>query len=234
MPESEQGRSAKFKVWTKVGGTTTSKIIERWASHHGNGGFKAEHTEWIEVDKTTFVQAMAEEMNSGFGMSTGWKDITLQCSNKEGGGGFTVDNDTGNPDNDVPQAKTLTGDFGIADYGAPKCDRVAKALVTFRTPKSDNIHWSLDRKFQNNSGVVATQPHPDGGCMAVKLVEVNVTKMVDESCTLRTVAPYDPKEHVTKQHQFVCATPSGHGATSDLSPETRPVPSTHIDEIVVT
>jgi hypothetical protein len=108
---------------------------------------------------------MAQEMNSGFGMSTGWKDITLQCWNKEGGGGFTVDNDTGNPDNGIPQAKTLTGDFGIADHGAPKCDRVAKALVAFRSPKSENIHWSLDCKFQNNSGVVATQPHPDGGLL---------------------------------------------------------------------
>jgi hypothetical protein len=33
----------------------TSKVIDVWASHDGNGGFKAEHSEWISVNKTTYV-----------------------------------------------------------------------------------------------------------------------------------------------------------------------------------
>jgi len=61
--------AAKFKLWTNVGGVMTSKVIDGTASHDGNGGFKAEHTEWISVNKPTYVQAKAEEMVSGLGTS---------------------------------------------------------------------------------------------------------------------------------------------------------------------
>lgn len=250
--ETTKAGPAKFKLWTKIGGNTTSKVIDAWSSHDGNGGFKAEYIEWVSISEPTQVQAMAEDMVNSIGQSTQWKSIMLQCSgtggNGKGGGGFTQDSlppddpyptnpavnptlppsatdmtpDPGRPDDPPANIQTLTGDFGIADRGAPKCDRVVNALATFRSPKSDNIHWSLDCKFQSESGVVATQPHPDGGYMAVTLVPLDVTKTVDESCTLRTVAPYGPKDHVTKAHQFVCATPSGHGASSDLQTEPKP------------
>ena len=347
----------KFKLWTKIGGDTSSKVVDAWAAHDGSGGYKAEHTEWVEVNGPTQIQAMAEEMvtTNGFNKSTQWKDLMLQCSGTGGdghsGGGFVQDSIP--PDNVLPDAtysgeitvadsaltpknqcpregqavfkinsnkssavdykvdctggrswtgtmqmfangpgkfqgtaaktfdvdktenvacvlkraegnqnfvlalnakqftcanptmppsttdltpnpgrpeeppvnvQTLTGDFGIADYGAPKCPRTAKALVTFKSPKADNIHYSLDCKYQNKSGVVTPQPSPSGGYMAATLVTLDVTQTLNDSCTLRTVAPYNPKDHVTKEHQFVCATPSGHGATSDLTPETRDEP----------
>lgn len=235
----------KFKLWTKIGGNTTSKVIDAWASHDGGGGFKAEHTEWVEVSEPTQVQAMAEDMVSDIGQTTQWKDIMLHCSSAPNGGGFVQDTippdnpfpvdpsvnpsvpatttdltpDQGRPEDPPANFQTLKGDFGIADYGAPKCERTAKALITFKSPKADNIHYSLDCKHQNKSGVLATQPHPDGGYMAATLVTLDVTQTLNDSCTLRTVAPYNPKDHVTKEHQFVCATPTGHTASTDLKPE---------------
>jgi hypothetical protein len=225
----------KFKLWTKVGdGPMTSKVVDAWASFDGNAGYKAEYTEWVPVDKTTPVQAMAEEMNSGFGMSTAWKDITLTCKGQGGNGGLASDTDNGNPDNDIPQAKTLKGDFSFADYGAPKCPRTGKALITFTSPKSDNIHWSLDCKFSSKSGVLQTQANPAGGYMAATLVSLDVGETMDETCTLKTVAPYNPREHVTKSHLFQCVTPSVETGSNDFVPETRPAPhSTHQPATVV-
>jgi hypothetical protein len=220
--------ATKFRLWTKVGDAPmTSKVVDAWSSFDGNAGYKAEHTEWVSIDKTTHVQAMAEEMNNAFGKSTAWKDITLTCSGK-GGHGFTADSNNGNPDNDIPQAKTLKGDFGFADYGAPKCPRTGKALVTFKSPKPDNIHWSLDCKFSSKSGVLATQADPAGGYMAATVVSLDVNQTMDETCTLKTVAPYTPKEHVTKSHLFQCVTRDVETGSNDLAPETRPEPqSTH-------
>ncbi len=220
--------ATKFRLWTKVGDAPmTSKVVDAWSSFDGNAGYKVEHTEWVSIDKTAHVQAMAEEMNNAFGKSTAWKDITLTCSGK-GGHGFTADSNNGNPDNDIPQGKTLKGDFGFADYGAPKCPRTGKALVTFKSPKPDNIHWSLDCKFSSKSGVLATQTDPAGGYMAATVVSLDVDKTMDETCTLKTVAPYTPKEHVTKSHLFQCVTRNMETGSNDLAPETRPEPqSTH-------
>lgn len=349
--KTSKAGAAKFKLWTKVGGNTSSKVVDAWASHDGNGGFKAEHTEWVSVDKTTQIQAMAEDMVNSIGQSTQWKDLTLQCSNKENGGGFTQDTlppdnvlpdaeysgeitvadsaltpknqcprqgqavfkinsnkssavdykvdctggrswqgtvqmfangpgkyqgvaaknfdvdktenvacvlkrvkdnqnfvlalsgkqftcanpaippatsdlapDTGRPDDDIPQGQTLTGDFGFVDHGAPKCPRTGKALVTFKSPKSDNIHWSLDCKFSSKSGVLTPQPNPAGGYMAATLVPIDVNTTMDETCILRTVAPYNPKDHVSRSHLFQCVTPSGHSASNDVQVEPRDEP----------
>ncbi len=218
--------NAKFKLWTKVGGAAmTSKVIDAWASHDGNGGFEAEHTEWVSVSSPTFVQAKAEELVSAFGKSTPWKDITLQCTNP-GGGGLATNPNTSNPDNpnsdSLPQAKTLKGDFSFVDHGSPKCTRTGKALLTFQSPKADNVHYSLDCKKGSFSGVTPVAPNPAGGYSGVALVSFDVEKTIDESCTLRTVAPYGPKDHVSRNHLFQCVTPSGHTASNDLQVDSNP------------
>jgi len=219
--KTSKAGATKFKLWTKVGGVMSSKVIEAEASLDGNGGFKAEHTEWVSVNKPTYVQAKAEEMVSGFGSSTAWKDITLQCTNP-GGGGLATNPNTSNPDNDIPQGKNVDGDFAFIDHGSPKCERTGKALITFRSPKPDNIHYSLDCKFDNHSGVVPTVPHPDGGYAAAALVSFDVDKTYTEACTLRTVAPYGPEDHVNKTHLFQCVTTSGHSASNDVQVDSNP------------
>lgn len=218
--------ATKFKLWTKVGAAPmTSKVIDAWASHDGAGGFKAEHVEWVSVDKTSTLQAKAEEMISGFGMSTNWEDITLQCTDQSGGGLATNPN-TSNPDNPnsdgLPQAKTLKGAFSFVDYGSPKCTRTGKALLTFQSPKSDNVHYSLDCKDDNYSGVIPVAPNPAGGYSGVALVSFDVEKTLHENCTLRTVAPYGPKEHVTKSHLFQCVKRVVETGSDDLTDAPEP------------
>ncbi len=85
----------KFKLWTKIGdGPTTSDFIEAWAAHAGPGQYEAEYTRWVEVTKTSTVQAMAEDMTNPIGQSTGWKELTLACKS----GGFADVPNTHNPD----------------------------------------------------------------------------------------------------------------------------------------
>lgn len=85
--EASRAGPVKFKLWTKVGDAPmASKFIDAWASHDGAGKFKAEYDEWVEVTKTTSVQAMAEDKTNAIGQSTGWKDIVLHCTGVGGGG----------------------------------------------------------------------------------------------------------------------------------------------------
>lgn len=106
----------RLKLWTKVGnGPLTPKIVNAWASEDGNGGFRAEHTEWISVSKTGQVQAKAEEMVNPVGLTTPWKTTTLNCTNP-GGGGFTAD--LPNHDDPVPAANPF-GNFTNNSGGDP-------------------------------------------------------------------------------------------------------------------
>jgi hypothetical protein len=184
---------AKFKLWKKVGnGAMTSKVIDAWASHDGNGGFRAEYSEWISVNKTTFVQAKAEEMVTAgpFGKSTPWKDITLQCTDV-GGGGLTVGNPHPADDGVLPPRK-LTGDFSFIDNGSPKCERTGKALINFKTTASapqGNVHWSLDcTNGTHLSGVAQAIKNPKGGYIAPALASFQITKNSVYYCALNRVA----------------------------------------------
>ena len=118
--ETNKAGPVKFKLWTKIAdGPETSKVIDAWASHDGNGHHKAEYAEWVEVEKTSYVQAMADDMTNQFGQSTGWKDITLHCTGAGGGG--LADAPRPNPDGPVTQPLKVSGELSLADQaGAPK------------------------------------------------------------------------------------------------------------------
>lgn len=127
----------KFKLWKKVGnGAMTSKVIDAWSSHDGNGFFKAEYTEWVSVSKTSFVQARAEELVSAIGKTTPWKEITLYCKGTGGAGGFAAD--TNKPDGNEPLKPKLTAAMSIADTGGTKCPRLGQ--VDFKVSFKGNIY----------------------------------------------------------------------------------------------
>ena len=51
----------------------------------------------LTVDQTTKVQAMAEDLTNPIGQSTGWKEVTLDCTGA-GGGGLSGAPGNSNPD----------------------------------------------------------------------------------------------------------------------------------------
>lgn len=212
--ETNQLGPVSFELHRFPGGMTNHTVDAEFEP--ATGKYFARYVKYETFQSTTSVQYMAKSTSPSAGM-TGWKDITIHC-----GGGLSQNPNPNNPDNDIPQGSTLTGDFGFVDHGSPKCPRQAKALVTFKSPKSDNIHWSLDCKFSSKSGVLAAQPNPQGGYMAVTLVPIDVETTMNETCTLKTLAPYAPKEHVSRDRLFQCVTPTMPPATTDLTPQTRP------------
>lgn len=87
----------KFKLWTKVGNEPMqSQFVEAWSSFVSPGKYEAVFTKKISVSKTTSVQAMAEDKTNPIGQSTGWKQVSLDCTGA-GGGGFAGTPGTANP-----------------------------------------------------------------------------------------------------------------------------------------
>jgi hypothetical protein len=214
--------AAKFKLWTKVGnGAMTSQVFTEWASFDGNSKYVAEHTEWISVSEPTQVQAMAEDVVNNVGQQTQWKNIMLPCTGPGGGkdgGGLTVDQDQPV----LPDLK-ITGDFSYVDVGAPKCSRTGKALISFTSNRSDNIHYSLDcTNGQHLSGYVEPVQVPQKGYVAAATQSFQIDDTTVYSCALKTVQPGPAKLHKWKSHTFKCVRSTGESGSGDLAPETRP------------
>jgi hypothetical protein len=97
--KANQVGPVRFRLNTKIGaGPTQVKAVDAWASHDGKGFFVANYQEWITVDKSTSVQAMAEDLINPVGLTTPWKQIALHCTGA-GGGGFASNPGNANPDN---------------------------------------------------------------------------------------------------------------------------------------
>lgn len=213
---------AKFKLWTKVGGApVTSKVIDAWASFDGNGGFKAEHTEWVSVSEPTQVQAMAEDMVNGIGQSTQWKNITLQCTGAGGGGkGGGLTTQTDEP---MAPPRTLKGEFSFVDHGAPKCAREGKALISFTSNQPGDVHYTLDcTNGQNFSGTAALVKNPAGGYVAAALKSFDVASSTVYSCALKSTVPGAGKLHQWKSHTYKCETPAIIPPVGGLQTAPRP------------
>jgi hypothetical protein len=212
---------AKFKLWKKVGnGPMTSKVVDVWSSHDGNGGFKAEHTEWVTVSEPTQVQAMAEDMVNSIGETTQWKNIMLQCTGTGTGkgGGLTV----GNDEPVLPGLK-LSGDFSYVDVGGPKCSRMGKALISFKSNSSDNIHYSLDcTNGQHLSGYVKPVSAPQGGYVAAAMQSFQINKTTVYSCALKTVQPGPVRVHQWKGHTFKCVHRAVETGPNDVQVDPKP------------
>lgn len=204
-----------FELNRFPGGKTTHTVDAEFEPETGK--YYARYEKYEAFQTTTSVQYMAKSTSPSAG-NTGWKDITIYC-----GGGFSQNPNTSNPDNSIlPQGKTLTGNFTFVDYGSPKCDRKGKALIGFKSPKADNIHYSLDCTNGHFSGVAQTAPSPDGGYAAVALVSFDITETTQSTCTLNTVAPYQPKSHMTKDHLFQCVKSIVDTGSNDIQVAPKP------------
>ena len=97
--ETSKAGGVKFRLWTKVGNQPMqNQFVEAWSKFVGPGKYEATFNKTFTVDKTTPVQAMAEDLTNPIGQSTGWKQVSLDCTGA-GGGGFASTPNTANPDN---------------------------------------------------------------------------------------------------------------------------------------
>jgi len=122
--------ATQFRLWTKIGGAAaTSKVVLAWASHDGNGKFKAEHSEWVSVSQTSTLQAKTEEMINGVALATPWKSVSLQCQGAGSSGGFSQDM------SDYESTATLA----IFAAGGNKCPRPGQIGYTLNANYSEAI-----------------------------------------------------------------------------------------------
>jgi hypothetical protein len=96
--ETSKAGGVKFRLWTKVGNQPMqNQFVEAWSKFVGPGKYEATFSKKFTVDKTTPIQAMAEDLTNPIGQSTGWKEVKLDCTGA-GGGGF-AGTPTSNPNN---------------------------------------------------------------------------------------------------------------------------------------
>ncbi len=202
----------KFRLWTKIGNKPmSSKLVETWSNFSGPGEFKAEYKEWVSVNKTSFVQARAEELINPIGMSTAWKSITLHCTGAGGGG--LADVPANNPD-DVPAVAALkvTGNLTLADKANAPKDRprlgaaVFKIWATKPGPTSYQLTCSGGRKW---TGTLPTFKITNKKYQAVGLRNFQIAKTEKLSCALRSTSM--PKNNLialaTRQFNLVKRNP---------------------------
>jgi hypothetical protein len=97
--ETSKAGGVKFRLWTKVGNQPMqNQFVESWSKFVGPGKYEATFSKKFTVDKTTPIQAMAEDLTNPIGQSTGWKEVKLDCTGA-GGGGLAGTPGTSNPDN---------------------------------------------------------------------------------------------------------------------------------------
>jgi hypothetical protein len=114
--ETSKAGGVKFRLWTKVGNAPMqSQFVEAWSKFVSAGKYEATFTKAFTVNQTTKVQAMAEDLTNPIGQSTGWKDVTLNCTGA-GGGGFAGTPGNSNPDSLPPGNSRLPRPFipGVA------------------------------------------------------------------------------------------------------------------------
>ena len=224
--ETNQEGPVPFKLWQRRGDQPIfNDDYTATSQHDGNGRFFAVKDFEVRVYKTTLVAANAKELISEtFQQETGWRDILLICEGSGGTGGLV--NPSDNDDRDLPKPQ-LKANFQYLDNGRGaaqnKCERTAKAFVWFNNNRPDNIHYSLDcHQSGSFSGVVQPAPIGDGKYRASDIVSIPITKSINESCTLRTVAPGSPRDHATLDRSFMCRGTAGHesggGLTGTLPP----------------
>jgi hypothetical protein len=228
--ETNKTGPVKFKLWTKIGdGPMASKVIDAWASRAGNGIDTAEYAEWVEVEKTSVVQAMAEDMTNTFGQSTGWKDITLHCTGVGGGG--LADAPRPNPDGPVTQPLKVTGELTLADQaGAPKDKpRLGQAVFKIWASKPGNTAYRLTcsggRQWE---GSLPTAKLGNGKHQAVGAHNFQIDKTEQIGCALRSTSlpKHDVIAVTSKLFELVKRNPDVAGPGGRLTVPSHPTHAT--------
>lgn len=184
----------------------------------------------IGVDKVRFDVTNNEQVTCALRTRIGGvlkpldgASMTFQCHKPIDTGADDLAPDT-RPEDPPPVGDTLTGDFSFVDIGGTRCPRQGKALISFKSSKPDNVHYSLDCTNGSFSGVAQTAPSPKGGFIAPALVSFDIEKTTKANCALKSVAPGKPKVHTLKGHTFQCVGRTDVGGPEDLAPDTRPDP----------
>lgn len=186
--ETSKPGPVKFKLWTKVGTETKSEVIDAWSSFSGPGKHEAVFEKKINVDRSTPVQIMAEEMVNPIGLSTPWKLVHLRCDGA-GGGGLATNGTGGNSDQPVIPALAVTGNISLGTLPGAGATAPRDASVVFRlwANKPGDTSYKLTCTGGHEwTGTAATTKVGPGKYMASGLHKVHIAKTTQLACAMRS------------------------------------------------
>ena len=195
LSASKQG-AVNFKLWTRVGASAiTSKVVTSWASPDGNGGFQAEHVEWLSVNKPTVIQAKARELatEGSFKKETSWKSLQLQCEDASGGGIAP----------DMSDYKT-TANLSVNGTAGHKCPRLGQVGFKFISNYSFLIKYRLTciNGIDQSGTVSLSKSGSDWVGQSKVLFQIKKTGGV--GCAIRQIRHGKAKVLALATNDFVC------------------------------
>lgn len=198
------------------GAPETANLLIGTSFNPEDVSYSGKQTQKYYLGPNTHARFYARIQSGGVVTSTPWKEITVQC--KGPGSGLTVDHDQ-----PVLPGLKLTGDFSYVDVGSPECSRTGKALISFKSNRPDNIHYSLDcTNGQHLSGYVKPEQVPQGGFVAAAMQTFQIDKTTVYSCALKTVQPGPVKLHQWKGHTFQCVHRAVETGPNDVQVDPKP------------
>ncbi len=211
----------KFKLWSKIGDQPIqSQFVEAWSSFTGPGKYEAVFNKTINVEKTSQIQVMAEDLTNPIGQSTGWKLGRVDCTGA-GGGGLTVGPGPSAGD-DLPSLK-VTGYLGLGEKPAPGVNKPRDASVVFRLwankagPTSYKLTCTGGHEW---SGSVATTKVGPGKYLGYGIKSVPIDKTTQLACAVRStsMAGNPVVALATKRYLVVARTPGTEGPNTLTGP----------------
>jgi hypothetical protein len=182
----------KFKLWTKIGDKPMqSEFVEAWSSFSGPGKFEAVIDRKINVDKTSQIQVMAEDLTNPIGQSTGWKLGQINCTGA-GGGGLAAPQGGGNPDNDsiIPSLKVI-GHLGLGEKPGAGPNKPRDATVVARLwsnkagPTSYKLTCTGGHEWTGSVDTVLVSP---GKYQGHVLKTVHIDRTTQLACAIRSTS----------------------------------------------
>ncbi|MBL8564207.1 MAG: hypothetical protein JNM89_00650 [Hyphomicrobiaceae bacterium] len=225
--ETTKPGPVKFKLWSKVGSDPiSSQVVDAWSSFTGPGKHEAVFEKVINVERSSQVQVMAEEMVNPIGLSTPWKIADLDCDGA-GGGGLANAGNNGNPGGgpELPSLK-VTGNISLGTKPGNGPTKPRDATVVFRlwANKSGPTAYKLTCTGGHEwTGTVATSKIGNGKYLGHGMKTVHIDKTTQLACAMRSTSmPGDPVVALaSKLYPVVKRNPDVAGP-ADLSSQPRP------------
>jgi hypothetical protein len=219
----------KFKLWTKIGSQMQSKVVDAWSSFTGPGKFEAVFNEKINVEKSSQIQVMAEDLTNPIGQSTGWKVAQLDCSGA-GGGGLAGTPGSANADEPAKLPPlAVTGHLGLGVKPGAGQDKPRDATIVVRlwSNKPGPTTYKLTCTGGHEwTGALPTTKVGPAKYQAHVLRTVHIDKTTQLACAVRSTAlPGDPVVALASKQYVVVQRNADLKGPATIAPAPRNTPS---------
>lgn len=168
---NKAGGPVSYKLWRQPGQPVVKQGMSEFQTKgQFKGRFIIEDSFVDTFDKTTYVQYMAEILNTTFGPSTQWKPITIHC-----GGGLTTGQPQGGGDL-VPSFKVTKTELKIISIAGTGCPTKAFVTATFFANKPGSFKYFIGTSLKKNQSGELEAKKVGNVYRAQETLTVDITK----------------------------------------------------------